>query len=65
MRVSGRRHLDEALMAMGTPYKSQTDKDILDHVNLLVGKVAGMHRFGSAALDLAHVAAGCMADKVF
>ena len=58
LRVSGRRHLEEALMAMGTPYKHQNDKDILDHVNLLAGKVAGMRRFGSAALDLAYVAAG-------
>lgn len=58
LRVSGRRHLDEALMAMGMPYRHQNDEDILDHVNRLSGKVAGMRHFGSAALDLAYVAAG-------
>jgi myo-inositol-1(or 4)-monophosphatase len=58
LRVSGRRHLEEALIAMGTPYKRQDDENIIGHVNLLAGKVAGMRRFGSAALDLAYVAAG-------
>lgn len=58
LRVSGRRHLDEAVMAMGTPYRHQADANTINHTSRLAGKVAGMRRFGSAALDLAYVAAG-------
>lgn len=57
LRVSGRRHLDEALVAIGTSYRNQEDGGI-NYSSRLVGKVAGMRRFGSAALDLAYVAAG-------
>jgi myo-inositol-1(or 4)-monophosphatase len=56
LRVSGRRHLDEAVLAIGTPYHQQADT--INHTERLAGKVAGMRRFGSAALDLAYVAAG-------
>jgi len=58
LRVSGRRHLDEALVAIGTPYRHQDDENAINYTSRLAGKVAGMRRFGSAALDLAYVAAG-------
>lgn len=57
IRVSGRRHLDEAVIAIGTPYRHQVDAHAVNY-SRLAGKVAGMRRFGSAALDLAYVAAG-------
>ena len=59
LRVSARRTLDEALIATGIPYKAHGDlarfNRILDAVS---PEVAGIRRFGSAALDLAWVAAG-------
>lgn len=58
IRVSGRRHMDEALVAIGTPYHHQADPSAINYAGRLAGKVAGMRRLGSAALDLAYVAAG-------
>lgn len=59
LRVSSRRDLAEALIATGIPYKAHGDlprfSRILDAVS---PEVAGIRRFGSAALDLAWVAAG-------
>ncbi|HZF94905.1 MAG TPA: inositol monophosphatase family protein [Allosphingosinicella sp.] len=59
LRVSSRRHLDDALIATGVPYKGHGElprfQKILDAVS---PEVAGIRRFGSAALDLAWVAAG-------
>ena len=59
LRVSSRRDLADALIATGIPYKAHGDLDrwerILDAVS---PEVAGIRRFGSAALDLAWVAAG-------
>ena len=59
LRVSSRRHLDEALIATGVPYRGHGQlprfQKILDAVS---PEVAGIRRFGSAALDLAWVAAG-------
>lgn len=59
LRVSGRRHLDEALIATGTPYQGHGDFAEWARIFGALGpKVAGIRRFGSAALDLAWVAAG-------
>lgn len=59
LRVSGRRHLDEALLATGTPFGSRGDaKNFVNLVEKIMPYVAGLRRFGSAALDLAYVAAG-------
>ena len=58
LRVSGRRQLDEALVAIGTPYRHQAGEEAQQGAAKLAGKVAGMRRLGSAALDLAYVAAG-------
>jgi len=59
LRVSARRNLDEALIATGVPYFGHGDlprfQKILEAVS---PSVAGIRRFGSAALDLAWVAAG-------
>ena len=59
LRVSGRRQLTEALIATGIPYHGHGDFDEWSKVLDAVGpQVAGIRRFGSAALDLAWVAAG-------
>ena len=59
LRVSGRRHLAEALIATGIPYNAHGDFEEWIKVLAAVGpQVAGIRRFGSAALDLAWVAAG-------
>jgi myo-inositol-1(or 4)-monophosphatase len=59
LRVSGRRQLAEALIATGIPYHGHGDFDEWNKILASVGpQVAGIRRFGSAALDLAWVAAG-------
>ena len=59
LRVSSRRDLADALIATGVPYFGHGDlprfQRILEEV---APNVAGIRRFGSAALDLAWVAAG-------
>jgi len=60
IRVSGQKQLERALIGTGFPYR-QIDTEIQPYLNML-GKVikntAGVRRPGSAALDLAYVAAG-------
>ena len=59
LRVSGRRSLSEALIATGVPYQGHGDFGEWTKILAEVGpKVAGIRRVGSAALDLAWVAAG-------
>ena len=59
LRVSARRDLSEALIATGTPYAGHGDFDQWSKIFNAIGpNVAGVRRFGSAALDLAWVAAG-------
>jgi myo-inositol-1(or 4)-monophosphatase len=59
LRVSGRRQLTEALIATGIPYHGHGDFEEWSKILDAVGpQVAGIRRFGSAALDLAWVAAG-------
>jgi myo-inositol-1(or 4)-monophosphatase len=59
LRVSGRRSLDVAMVATGMPYKGRAiAPHYLDELDLVMQEVAGVRRFGSAALDLAYVAAG-------
>ena len=59
LRVSGRQRLDEALLATGMGFKGR-DKgpDLLGQIAAASSQTAGVRRFGSAALDLAWVAAG-------
>jgi myo-inositol-1(or 4)-monophosphatase len=59
LRVSARRNLDDALVATGVPFKAHGDLPRFDKIlNAVAPEVAGIRRFGSAALDLAWVAAG-------
>lgn len=59
MRVSARRDIGEAIITMGIPHLGRGDQQRHAREMLeLVPQVAGLRRFGSAALDLAYVAAG-------
>ena len=59
LRVSSRRDLGDALIATGIPYMGHGDLDRWQRVlDAVAPEVAGIRRFGSAALDLAWVAAG-------
>ena len=59
LRISAREQLADALFATGIPFKGKPGHDRFAAELLAVtDKVAGIRRFGSAALDLAYVAAG-------
>jgi len=59
LRVSGRRRLDEALLATGLAFKGRDKgESFLAELDRAMSETAGVRRFGSAALDLAYVAAG-------
>ncbi len=59
IRVSGRDNLDESLLATGIPFKGERDHPLfLKQLGEVMAVTAGVRRFGSAALDLAWVAAG-------
>ena len=59
LRVSGRRQLTEAVIATGIPFATRMGKtEFVDAVQAVMPATAGIRRFGSAALDLAYVAAG-------
>jgi myo-inositol-1(or 4)-monophosphatase len=59
LRVSSRRMLDEALIATGIPFSIRGDRAKWTKIYHAIGpNVAGIRRFGAAALDLAWVAAG-------
>ncbi|MFC7536985.1 inositol monophosphatase family protein [Sphingomonas sp. GCM10030256] len=61
LRVSARRYLDEAVIGTGIPHLGRSDSARWSRIyNALASEVAGIRRFGSAALDLAWVAAGRM-----
>lgn len=59
LRVSGRRELSECLFATGLPFKGCPGRPrALIETNAVLAETAGVRRYGSAALDLAFVAAG-------
>ncbi|MCE5973512.1 inositol monophosphatase [Sinirhodobacter sp. WL0062] len=59
LRVSGRRNMIEAIFATGVPFGGKsTLPATLQDLARLMPVCAGVRRFGSAALDLAYVAAG-------
>ncbi len=61
LRVSGRRDLKEAMFATGIPFAAVAPHRRLAFARTLgtiMPQVAGVRRFGAAALDLAWVAAG-------
>lgn len=59
LRVSARRQLDEALIGTGIPFANRGDAGQWMRIYAELGpRIAGIRRNGSAALDLAWVAAG-------
>ncbi len=59
MRVSGRSRMIEAIFATGLPFGGRADlPETLQDLARLLPACAGVRRWGSAALDLAYVAAG-------
>ena len=59
LRVSARLRMDEALLATGIPFLGHGQHaKFLKELHQISAKVSGVRRFGSAALDLAYVAAG-------
>lgn len=59
LRVSGRSKLIESIFATGVPFGGRADlPDTLQDLARLMPTCAGVRRFGSAALDMAYVAAG-------
>jgi myo-inositol-1(or 4)-monophosphatase len=59
LRVSGRRDMIEMIFATGIPFGGRADlPDTLRDLAALTPRTAGIRRWGSAALDLAYVAAG-------
>lgn len=59
LRVSGRRNLADSVLATGIPFADRRGKDeMLAVLGPVMDATAGLRRFGSAALDLAYVAAG-------
>ncbi len=59
LRVSARRDMADCVVATGVPYKGHGDAPgFLKTLSAVMPEVAGVRRFGAAALDLAWVAAG-------
>jgi myo-inositol-1(or 4)-monophosphatase len=59
LRVAGRSRLMDAVVACGLPHPSRSDSALERKDTIAVQeRVAGLRRFGAAALDLAWVAAG-------
>jgi myo-inositol-1(or 4)-monophosphatase len=59
LRVSARRRIDDAIFATGIPFLGIPDHDLfVRQLRAVMAISAGVRRFGSAALDLAYVAAG-------
>ena len=59
LRVSARRQLGEAVIGTGMPYGARADDPGYgDTLASIMSATSGVRRMGSAALDLAYVAAG-------
>jgi myo-inositol-1(or 4)-monophosphatase len=59
LRVSARRSLADAVIGTGIPFRERGDHAAyLATLGAVMGATAGVRRMGSAALDLAYVAAG-------
>jgi len=59
LRVSGRRKMIESVFATGLPFGGRADlPETLKDLGRILPGCAGVRRWGSAALDLAYVAAG-------
>jgi myo-inositol-1(or 4)-monophosphatase len=59
LRVSARKRVDESIFATGIPFLGIADHELfLSQLGAVMAVSAGVRRYGSAALDLAYVAAG-------
>ncbi|MCC6839363.1 MAG: inositol monophosphatase [Flavobacteriales bacterium] len=59
VRVSGRSHLQDSLLATGFPYDDfGFESEYMDLLRELMHRTRGIRRLGSAAADLAYVACG-------
>ncbi|MET0338783.1 MAG: inositol monophosphatase family protein [Caulobacter sp.] len=59
LRVAARRNLEDSVLATGIPFAGKPGHaTFLKELHQMTQRVAGVRRFGSAALDLAWVAAG-------
>jgi len=59
LRVSARRHLAEAVIGTGLPFRGRGDHPTyIATLGRVMAATSGVRRFGAAALDLAYVAAG-------
>jgi len=59
IRVSSRRKLDDAIVTTGIPHRGRGDHaSYLAQMQRVMAATSGVRRLGSAALDLAYVAAG-------
>ncbi|HTH16023.1 MAG TPA: inositol monophosphatase family protein [Magnetospirillum sp.] len=59
LRVSARRKLEDAVLTTGIPHRGRSGQEpFLKELVAVMENTAGVRRFGSAALDLAYVAAG-------
>jgi len=59
LRVAGRSEMRDAIFATGTPWHGRPGHETaLAEIERVIAATAGIRRFGSAALDLAYVAAG-------
>lgn len=58
IRVSERKHLSESLIGSSFSHEDHAVQRYLDAFTTFSGKCLGLRRMGSAALDLAYVAAG-------
>ena len=59
LRVSRKEDLADSLFASGMPFKGRGDQETtMTEIERVAFASAGVRRFGSAALDLAYVAAG-------
>lgn len=59
IRVAARSDMRDALIATGTPFHGKEGHDVfLREVERVIARSAGVRRWGSAALDLAYLAAG-------
>ncbi|MEP1144589.1 MAG: inositol monophosphatase family protein [Henriciella sp.] len=61
LRVAGRKKLEEVVIATGTPWPGKSEEyhtRFAAEISMMTRSVGGIRRYGSAALDLAWVAAG-------
>ena len=58
LRVSKRQNLQECIIGTGIPHANNTYEKYLNEIDQISKNCSGLRRMGSAAIDLAYVAAG-------